>query len=54
VGYPLTVHGTGGQAFIHIRTRSAASTGAEEPTRVGDRVKILNQMTEPPRAISPP
>ena len=49
IGYPLTVHGTGGQtrAFIHIqdsvRCIELALSGA--PAR-GDRVKIFNQMTE--------
>lgn len=49
VGYPLTVHGTGGQtrAFIHIqdtvRCINLAITNAPEK---GSKVKILNQMTE--------
>src|SRR5919199_3490722 len=49
VGHPLTVHGTGGQtrAFIHIRDSvrciELAATHAPAP---GDRVRILNQMTE--------
>lgn len=49
VGYPLTVHGTGGQtrAFIHIRdtVRCVALAIANPPQR-GERVKIINQMTE--------
>jgi UDP-sulfoquinovose synthase len=49
IGYPLTVHGTGGQtrAFIHIQdsVRCVALALADAPRR-GDRVKIFNQMTE--------
>ena len=49
VGYPLTVHGTGGQtrAFIHIRdTVRCIQLALENPPAKGDKVKILNQMTE--------
>ena len=49
VGYPLTVHGTGGQtrAFIHIRdTVRCIQLALENPPQKGERVKILNQMTE--------
>jgi UDP-sulfoquinovose synthase len=49
VGYPLTVHGTGGQtrAFIHIRdTCRCVQLALENPPASGDRVRILNQMTE--------
>ena len=49
VGYPLTVHGTGGQtrAFIHIRdTVRCIQIALENPPEKGERVKILNQMTE--------
>ena len=49
VEYPLTVHGTGGQtrAFIHIQdTVRCIQLALEEPPKNGDRVKILNQMTE--------
>lgn len=49
VDYPLTVHGTGGQtrAFIHIRdTVRCIQLALENPPSNGDRVKILNQMTE--------
>ncbi len=49
VGYPLTVHGTGGQtrAFIHIRdTVRCIQLALENPPEKGDRVQILNQMTE--------
>ena len=49
VGYPLTVHGTGGQtrAFIHIQdTVRCIQLAAREPAGAGERVRILNQMTE--------
>jgi len=49
VGYPLSVHGTGGQtrAFIHIRdTVNCVRKAIESPPEVGDRVRIINQMTE--------
>ena len=49
VNYPLTVHGTGGQtrAFIHIRdTVRCLQLALENPPESGERVKILNQMTE--------
>ncbi len=49
VDYPLTVHGTGGQtrAFIHIRdTVRCLQLALENPPDKGERVKILNQMTE--------
>jgi UDP-sulfoquinovose synthase len=49
VGYPLTVHGTGGQtrAFIHIRdTVRCIELALENPPQRGERVQILNQMTE--------
>jgi UDP-sulfoquinovose synthase len=49
VGYPLTVHGTGGQtrAFIHIRdTVRCVQLAVENPPEAGQRVRILNQMTE--------
>lgn len=49
IGYPLTVHGSGGQtrAFINIRDtvrciRLAAESGAE----VAGRVRVMNQVTE--------
>ncbi|HET8588780.1 MAG TPA: NAD-dependent epimerase/dehydratase family protein [Nakamurella sp.] len=49
VNYPLTVHGTGGQtrAFIHIQdsVRCIALAIAHPPAS-GERVRILNQMTE--------
>jgi UDP-sulfoquinovose synthase len=49
LGHPLTVHGTGGQtrAFIHIRdTVRCIQLAIENPPARGERVKILNQMTE--------
>jgi UDP-sulfoquinovose synthase len=49
IGYPLTVHGTGGQtrAFIHItNTVRCIELAITNPPARGDRVKILNQMTE--------
>lgn len=49
IGYPLTVHGTGGQtrAFIHIQDMArCVQLAAENPPRRGERVKIFNQMTE--------
>jgi len=49
VGYPLTVHGTGGQtrAFINIQdTVRCIQLAVENPPQSGERVNILNQMTE--------
>lgn len=49
VGYPLTVHGTGGQtrAFIHIQdTVRCIEIAVNNPPQRGDRVMIFNQMTE--------
>lgn len=49
IGYPLTVHGTGGQtrAFIHIQdTVRCIQIAAESPPQRGERVMIFNQMTE--------
>ena len=49
VGYPLTVHGSGGQtrAFIHIQdTVRCIELALQNPPKRGERVKILNQMTE--------
>ena len=49
IGYPLTVHGTGGQtrAFIHIRdTVRCIELAILNPPAKGERVQILNQMTE--------
>ena len=47
--YPLTVHGTGGQtrAFIHIQdTCRCIELAIANPPQAGERVNILNQMTE--------
>ena len=49
IGYPLTVHGTGGQtrAFIHIRDSvKCVQLALEHPPASGEKVKIFNQMTE--------
>jgi UDP-sulfoquinovose synthase len=49
IGYPLTVHGTGGQtrAFIHIRDSvRCVQLALENPPTRGERVMIFNQMTE--------
>lgn len=49
VGYPLTVHGTGGQtrAFIHIQDMvRCVEIALNNPPKNGDRVEIFNQMTE--------
>ena len=49
IGYPLTVHGTGGQtrAFIHIQdTVRCIQLAIENPPERGDRVQVFNQMTE--------
>jgi UDP-sulfoquinovose synthase len=54
IGYPLTVHGTGGQtrAFIHIQdTVRCIQLAIEHPPEAGDRVRIFNQMTEVHRVI---
>jgi len=49
IGFPLTVHGTGGQtrAFIHIQdTCRGIELAVRNPPQTGERVNILNQMTE--------
>ncbi len=49
IGYPLTVHGTGGQtrAFIHIQDSvRCIELALSDPPARGERVKIFNQMTE--------
>ncbi|WP_298258157.1 NAD-dependent epimerase/dehydratase family protein [uncultured Litoreibacter sp.] len=49
VNYPMTVHGTGGQtrAFIHIQdTCQCIEIALNNPPAKGERVSILNQMTE--------
>ena len=55
VGYPLTVHGTGGQtrAFIHIQdTVRCIQLAIETPPEPGRRVRVFNQMTETHRVIA--
>jgi UDP-sulfoquinovose synthase len=54
IGYPLTVHGTGGQtrAFIHIQdTVRCIELAIESPPQPSDRVQIFNQMTEVHRVV---
>jgi len=49
IGYPLSVHGTGGQtrAFIHIKDSvKCVQLALENPPKPGERVKIFNQITE--------
>jgi UDP-sulfoquinovose synthase len=49
LGFPLTVHGTGGQtrAFIHINdTAKCIQIALENPPSTDERVKIYNQMVE--------
>jgi UDP-sulfoquinovose synthase len=49
IGYPLTVHGTGGQtrAFIHIQdTVRCIQLAIENPPESSQRVRVFNQMTE--------
>ncbi|HET9160598.1 MAG TPA: NAD-dependent epimerase/dehydratase family protein [Caulobacteraceae bacterium] len=49
LGHPLTVHGVGGQtrAFINIQdTVRCIALALQHPPKRGERVKILNQMTE--------
>jgi UDP-sulfoquinovose synthase len=49
IGYPLTVHGSGGQtrAFIHIRdTVQCIRMAIENPPAAKERVCIRNQVTE--------
>ncbi len=49
IDFPLTVHGTGGQtrAFIHIQdTVKCIQLAVENPPQTGERVRIMNQMTE--------
>jgi UDP-sulfoquinovose synthase len=54
IGHPLTVHGTGGQtrAFIHIAdTVRCIEIAITHPPQAGDRVRVLNQMTETHRLV---
>ncbi len=49
IGYPLTVHGTGGQtrAFIHIQDSvRCVELALGDAPKAGERVRIFNQMTE--------
>ncbi len=49
IDYPLSVHGSGGQtrAFIHIQdTVYCIELAINNPPASGDRVNIMNQMTE--------
>jgi UDP-sulfoquinovose synthase len=49
IGYPLTVHGTGGQtrAFIHLQDSvRCIQLAVENPPEPGQRVRVFNQMTE--------
>jgi len=54
IGYPLTVHGSGGQtrAFINIQdTVRCIELAIVNPPQQGERVRIFNQMTETHRLI---
>jgi UDP-sulfoquinovose synthase len=54
IGYPLTVHGTGGQtrAFIHIQDSvRCIQLAVENPPEPDERVRIFNQMTEAHRLL---
>ena len=54
VGYPLTVHGSGGQtrAFINLQdTVRCVELAIVNPPQKGERVRIFNQMTETFRVI---
>jgi len=49
IGYPLTVHGSGGQtrAFIHLRDSvKCIELAISSPPSRGDRVRVMNQVTE--------
>jgi len=54
IGYPMTVHGSGGQtrAFINIQdTVRCIELAVVNPPQRGERVRIFNQMTETHRLI---
>ena len=54
IKYPLTVHGSGGQtrAFINIQdTVRCIELAITSPPTTGDRVRIMNQMTETHRVV---
>jgi UDP-sulfoquinovose synthase len=49
LGHPLTIHGSGGQtrAFINIQdTARCIALALAHPPKAGERVAIINQMTE--------
>lgn len=49
IGYPLTVHGSGGQtrAFINLQDSvRCIELAISSPPKAGERVRIFNQMTE--------
>ena len=49
IGFPMTIHGTGGQtrAFIHISdTVRCIELAMKSPPQLGEKVRIMNQMTE--------
>lgn len=49
MGYPMTVHGTGGQtrAFIHIKDSvKCVELAIDNPPEKGEKVQIFNQMAE--------
>lgn len=54
IGYPLTVYGSGGQtrAFINIQdTVRCIALAIDNPPQTGERVHIINQMTETHRIV---
>ena len=54
IGYPLSVHGSGGQtrAFVNIQdTVRCVELAVVNPPQKGERVRIFNQMTETFRLI---
>ena len=54
INYPLSVHGSGGQtrAFIHIQdTVRCIELAIRHPPANGERVKIMNQLTETYRLV---
>ena len=54
IGYPLTVHGTGGQtrAFIHVQdTATCVRLAVESGDTVRGRARIMNQVAETLRVI---
>src|SRR4051794_25679150 len=54
IGYPLTVHGSGGQtrAFIHVQDSvRCVQLAVENPPERAERVRVFNQMTESHRIV---